>query len=126
LNQSRKNWINEALSPRLRVTCLECHSECCFFPEPEWPQAALAALGIFGMSIAFPTAYLYAAELFPTVVRNVGLGSSSMFARFGSMVAPYVTSLASTNSLSSPPQDFIIQNNTQTDMDIRHTLMGCR
>jgi hypothetical protein len=23
-------------------------------------------------------------------------------------------------------QDFIIQNNTQTDMDIRHTLMGCR
>jgi MFS family permease len=55
----------------------------------------LAALGIVGMSIAFPTVYLYSAELFPTVVRNVGVGSSSMCARFGSMVAPYVTSLVS-------------------------------
>jgi MFS family permease len=76
------------------------------FADPEWPQATLAALGIFGMSVAFPTAYLYAAELFPTVVRNVGLGSSSMFARFGSMVAPYVTSLASTKSLSGHPRNF--------------------
>lgn len=63
--------------------------------EPEWPQVVLAALGIVGMSIAFPNVYLYSAELFPTVVRNVGVGSSSMCARFGSMVAPYVTSLAS-------------------------------
>jgi MFS family permease len=63
--------------------------------EPEWPKVVLAALGILGMSIAFPTVYLYSAELFPTVVRNVGVGSSSMCARFGSMVAPYTTSLAS-------------------------------
>ncbi|PNF38331.1 Organic cation transporter protein [Cryptotermes secundus] len=72
---------------------------------PEWPKATLAALGIFGMSVAFPTAYLYAAELFPTVVRNVGLGSSSMCARFGSMVAPYVTSLT-TFGFFVPPLTF--------------------
>jgi hypothetical protein len=98
---------NQVLSPILRLNYFDCHSkadkECCLFSEPEWPKATLAALGIFGMSVAFPTAYLYAGELFPTVVRNVGLGSSSMFARFGSMVAPYVTSLASTKSLSGPP-----------------------
>lgn len=67
----------------------------CMLSEPEWPKVVLAALGIFGMSIAFPTVYLYSAELFPTVVRNVGVGTSSMCARFGSMVAPYITSLAS-------------------------------
>jgi MFS family permease len=70
------------------------------FPGPEWPQVILAALGLVGMSVAFPTVYLYSAELFPTVVRNVGVGSSSMCARVGSMVAPYITSLASYTSLS--------------------------
>jgi len=67
----------------------------CMLSEPEWPKVVLAAMGILGMSIAFPTVYLYSAELFPTVVRNVGVGTSSMCARFGSMVAPYITSLAS-------------------------------
>ncbi|KAJ9582501.1 hypothetical protein L9F63_003194 [Diploptera punctata] len=60
----------------------------------EWPKVTLAALGIVGMSVSFPTVYLYSAELFPTVVRNVGVGSSSMCARIGSMVAPYITSLS--------------------------------
>ncbi|XP_049846933.1 organic cation transporter protein-like [Schistocerca gregaria] len=59
----------------------------------EWPGILLAALGIIGMSTSFPTVYLYSGELFPTVVRNVGVGSSSMCARVGSMVAPFVSSL---------------------------------
>lgn len=46
----------------------------------------LSSIGIIGMSIAFPTVYLYAGELFPTVVRNIGVGTSSMIARLGSMV----------------------------------------
>ncbi|XP_067000200.2 organic cation transporter protein [Anabrus simplex] len=59
-----------------------------------WPTVTLAAVGILGMSTSFPTIYLFSGELFPTVVRNVGVGSSSMCARVGSMVAPFVTSLA--------------------------------
>lgn len=46
----------------------------------------LASIGIIGMSISFPTVYLYAGELFPTVVRNIGVGTASMIARIGSMV----------------------------------------
>lgn len=46
----------------------------------------LASIGIIGMSISFPTVYLYAGELFPTVVRNIGVGTASMIARMGSMV----------------------------------------
>jgi len=75
---------------------------CCFliifFPEApgksDFPRVALASLGILGMGISFPTAYLYSGELFPTVVRNIGVGSGSMSARVGSMVAPFVASLS--------------------------------
>ncbi|XP_055701896.1 organic cation transporter protein isoform X2 [Phlebotomus papatasi] len=50
----------------------------------------LASSGMIGMSISFPTVYLYAGEIYPTVVRNIGMGTSSMIARIGSMLAPFV------------------------------------
>ena len=49
----------------------------------------LASFGIMGIMSAFSTVYLYGGELFPTVVRNIGIGTASMVARFGSMVAPF-------------------------------------
>lgn len=60
------------------------------------PLIALVSLGIIGISIAFIIVYLFAGEMFPTVVRNVGIGVCSTFARFGSMSAPFVNQLAST------------------------------
>ncbi|XP_037048393.1 organic cation transporter protein-like isoform X2 [Bradysia coprophila] len=62
----------------------------------------LASMGIIGMSISFPTVYLYAGELFPTVVRNVGVGTASMVARVGSMIAPFVAGLSSTTHWLPP------------------------
>lgn len=62
---------------------------------PEWPKVALAAIGRVGTSLSFTTVYLYSGELFPTVVRNVGVGSASMNARIGSMIAPFITSIVS-------------------------------
>lgn len=55
-------------------------------------QVPLASIALIGMSISFPTVYLYAGELFPTVVRNVGIGTASMIARIGSMAAPFLLS----------------------------------
>lgn len=46
----------------------------------------LASVGIVGMGISFSTVYVYAGELFPTVVRTVGVGTASMICRVGSMV----------------------------------------
>ncbi|XP_063225466.1 organic cation transporter protein-like [Bacillus rossius redtenbacheri] len=60
---------------------------------PQWPRVLLASAGLVGMSVAFPTAYLFSGELLPTVVRNAGMGSTSMCARVGSMLAPFVSSL---------------------------------
>ncbi len=50
----------------------------------------VASIGKFGVTAAFAVIYLYAAELFPTVLRQTGLGSSSMCARIGSVLAPPV------------------------------------
>ncbi|XP_014251431.1 organic cation transporter protein-like [Cimex lectularius] len=63
----------------------------------EWYKVGLATLGVTGVAVGFTTLYLYSTELFPTVVRNTGLGSGSMCARVGSMVAPFIASLDQVN-----------------------------
>ncbi|XP_074011615.1 organic cation/carnitine transporter 2-like isoform X2 [Numenius arquata] len=49
----------------------------------------LVMLGKFGITSAFSTVYVYTAELYPTVVRNMGVGASSMASRLGSILSPY-------------------------------------
>ena len=39
--------------------------------------------------------YIFSAELFPTVVRNVGMGTSSLCARIGGIICPYINMLRS-------------------------------
>ena len=56
-------------------------------------------LGKIGASAAFSMVYVYSAELFPTVVRNAGMGSSSCMARVGGMIAPYIADLVCTENL---------------------------
>ncbi|XP_046746608.1 organic cation transporter protein-like isoform X1 [Diprion similis] len=56
-------------------------------------RVTLATIGLVGMSISFPTVYLYSTEVFPTVVRNVGLGLASVSSRIGSMVAPFIATM---------------------------------
>lgn len=46
-------------------------------------------LGKFAITGSFAMVYLYAAELFPTVLRNSGMAFSSFWARVGSVSAPF-------------------------------------
>ena len=50
-------------------------------------------IGKFCISASFAIIYVFSAELFPTVVRNVGVGSGSFWARVGGVVAPYIGEL---------------------------------
>ncbi|XP_067674869.1 organic cation transporter protein-like [Haliotis asinina] len=59
----------------------------------DWVTVALSMVGKFGAAGAFAIVYIYTAELFPTVVRNSGVGVSSFFARIGGMVSPYIADL---------------------------------
>ncbi|XP_067899873.1 organic cation/carnitine transporter 2-like isoform X2 [Heterodontus francisci] len=50
----------------------------------------LVMIGKFGTTCAFSIVYVYAAELYPTAVRNMGVGVSSMASRLGSIISPYI------------------------------------
>ncbi|XP_053967595.1 organic cation transporter protein-like isoform X1 [Anastrepha ludens] len=56
-------------------------------------QVILATIGLFGASVTFPNVYLYAGELFPTVVRPTGVGLCSFVGRVGSIIAPWIEGL---------------------------------
>ncbi|NWX84540.1 S22AD protein, partial [Nothoprocta ornata] len=50
----------------------------------------LAIIGKFATSASFSTSYVYTAELFPTVVRQTGVGLCSMSARVAGIIAPLI------------------------------------
>ncbi|XP_060949301.1 solute carrier family 22 member 13 [Limanda limanda] len=57
----------------------------------------LAMLGKFGITASFAVIYVYTAEIFPTVIRQTGIGVSCMFARVGGVLAPIINMLHSHN-----------------------------
>eukprot|EP00092_Neocalanus_flemingeri_P003804 GFUD01004097.1.p1 GENE.GFUD01004097.1~~GFUD01004097.1.p1 ORF type:complete len:559 (-),score=90.28 GFUD01004097.1:300-1976(-) len=65
-------------------------------------KTILAQIGRFAITGSFSMVFVYAVEIFPTVVRNVGLGSSSTFARIGSIIAPYIGRELGKQSTAAP------------------------
>ncbi|NXB00888.1 S22AD protein, partial [Cnemophilus loriae] len=50
-------------------------------------------IGKFMATAAFATSYVYAAEVFPTIVRQTGVGLSSTMARAAGILAPLIIPL---------------------------------
>jgi OCT family organic cation transporter-like MFS transporter 4/5 len=67
-----------------------------------WLPVTIGMIGKFLISMTFAIAYLYTAELFPTIVRNVAVGTASTFARIGSMSAPYIVDLLGASHAAIP------------------------
>jgi len=44
----------------------------------------------FFITISFDGVYLYSVELFPTAIRNIGVGTSTASARIGSICSPFI------------------------------------
>lgn len=59
----------------------------------------MVMIGKFGITAAFSMAYVYTAELYPTVIRNMGVGIGSMSSRVGSVISPYFVYLGAYNRL---------------------------
>ncbi|CAH0586905.1 unnamed protein product [Chrysodeixis includens] len=71
------------------IVCAICLLVLAVIPEGVG-SVVCASIGVVSSFIVFVVVYLYCTELFPTVVRNAAVGFSSMSARIGSMVAPFV------------------------------------
>ncbi|NXY18788.1 S226B protein, partial [Atrichornis clamosus] len=53
-------------------------------------RMALAVVGKGSLAASFNCAYIFTGELFPTVIRQTGMGLGGTMARVGGMVAPLV------------------------------------
>uniref|UniRef100_A0A667ZTH6 Si:dkey-119m7.4 n=1 Tax=Myripristis murdjan TaxID=586833 RepID=A0A667ZTH6_9TELE len=53
-------------------------------------KTALAMVGKFGITASLSIIYVYSAEVFPTVIRQNGIGIGSMCARAGGVLAPII------------------------------------
>ena len=61
----------------------------------DWLTITFVMIAKFAITSSYGAIYVFTAEQFPTVVRNVGLGASSTFARIGGVIAPYINHLVS-------------------------------
>lgn len=50
----------------------------------------LEMLGKFGVTASFCIVYAVSSELFPTVIRNIGMGCCSVAARIGTITSPFL------------------------------------
>ncbi|XP_035474392.1 organic cation transporter protein [Scophthalmus maximus] len=63
-------------------------------------KTVLAMIGKFGITASLSIIYVYSAELFPTVIRQNGIGIGSMCARIGGVLAPMMYLLKSISPLA--------------------------
>eukprot|EP01104_Vermistella_antarctica_P010801 TRINITY_DN2914_c4_g1_i2.p1 TRINITY_DN2914_c4_g1~~TRINITY_DN2914_c4_g1_i2.p1 ORF type:complete len:528 (-),score=57.09 TRINITY_DN2914_c4_g1_i2:18-1601(-) len=62
----------------------------CYFIESDDVRLAVALVGKFAICSAFAIVFVYAAELFPTVIRNTAMGVASQMGHIGAMISPMV------------------------------------
>lgn len=64
--------------------------------------SALAIAGKFAMGGLFSVIFLYTSELYPTIIRNIGMGACAFWTRVGGVVAPQLIVLGTGGHKSLP------------------------
>ncbi|XP_044125611.1 solute carrier family 22 member 6-A-like [Bufo gargarizans] len=92
--------VTQAASLMLAGVAVLCNA---FIPkEMRMARLVLAVLGKGSVASSFCCAYIYSSELFPTVIRQSGMGVVGMSARVGSIIAPLVLMPSEISPILSP------------------------
>ena len=70
-------------------------------------RVAMVMIGKGAITYSYALIYLYTPEVYPTVVRGIGLGSGAMMSRLGGVVAPFIADMVCCNN--HQPPSFIIR-----------------
>ncbi|CAG2168371.1 unnamed protein product [Oppiella nova] len=65
-----------------------------------WLRVLFALISKYGISSSWNILVIYAAEIYPTVIRNIGMGTASVVGRIGSVSAPFMGNLTIHTSLT--------------------------
>ncbi|XP_048252017.1 solute carrier family 22 member 6-B-like [Haliotis rufescens] len=65
-------------------------------------STGFAIVGRFAVAALFSLYFLYTSELYPTVIRNIGMGTCAFWTRVGGVIAPQINSLGHYTSESVP------------------------
>ncbi|KAH3819708.1 organic cation transporter protein-like [Dreissena polymorpha] len=94
LNRVGRKWLHCGSMILGGAACLSTIFTVLYANENQhWITVMLPNIGKFGISAAFAIIWFWTAELFPTVVRSSGVGSSNMMGRLGSMLCPYIVEI---------------------------------
>lgn len=91
------------------------------YPDLTWLIITLTMTGKFFVSVGFSAIYMYTPEMYPTPIRAIGIGVGSMFARVGSLLAPFVADLVSLHCCSIGMQSIIEVHDIGCIMYMRST-----
>ncbi|KAK9693113.1 Sugar transporter [Popillia japonica] len=95
-------FIVQKVGRKLAIACSQLITSLCliiiyFIPLNtffwDWPRIMFAGAIILTLSISTSTLFLFTGELYPTIIRNAGVGSSVVFFKVGAIIAPLVLSL---------------------------------
>lgn len=79
---------------------LFCVLACSFNDSLITPRIVFSFLFSISLGVTFGTVYIYTTETFPTTMRQASLGTCSIFARIGSVIAPFIKELTLATHLS--------------------------
>ncbi|KAL0818674.1 hypothetical protein ABMA28_008025 [Loxostege sticticalis] len=91
-------WLIRTFGRRATTIAFSCFGGLCIItlgclPPTFAIRLTLGTLGVSCASVVATTIYIYTSELYPTVVRNMGMGAASTAMRIGSMVAPFISNI---------------------------------
>ena len=69
---------------------LLCHVHFTIVTEEEVAVSGMSFTGKAFVTCAFSAIYVFSSEVFPTEIRNAGMGAASLCARIGGILAPWL------------------------------------